>query len=260
MIDLTRRHLLKLLSSMPLLVAPNVIYAKERKAAIAPLVMLDPGHGGKDPGAIGPKGTKEKDVVLDIAKRTQSYLKKSHHINALLTRKNDTFVDLRKRVQLAHKHNCTLFVSIHADGFTEPSVCGASVFSLSLNGALTTLEKYIEKTENGSNNDYSELIFSKNKDLNKILLDMNQQFTLRRNLNFSKCMIQSIGKNHIMHNHYCNSANFVVLRSPIIPSILVETAFITNADDEKKLNNKEYRSQIARSISNGISSFIHSEI
>lgn len=260
MINITRRNFLKLFSSISLCIASSEAYARSKKPPTEPLIMLDPGHGGKDPGAIGPKGTKEKDIVLDIAKQTQGYLKKVHRINSLLTRKNDTFVDLKKRVKLAHNHNCTLFVSIHADGFTDPSVCGASVFSLSLKGATTTLEKYIEKTENSSNHDYDELIYSKNKDLNRALLDMNQQFTLKRNNDFGKCMILSLEKNHIMHNHYCNSANFVVLRSPIIPSLLVETAFITNRNDEKKLNNQNYRAKIANSISNGIAMFIRNQI
>lgn len=259
MINFTRRSLLKSLIMTPLLIASYKSYALIKKTKKPVFIMLDPGHGGRDSGAIGPGGTKEKDVVLDIAKKTQHILKKKHNIDSMLTRENDTFVDLRKRVQLAHSNNCTLFVSIHADGFTDPSVHGASVFSLSLKGATTTLERYIEKTENSLGSNYETLIFSKNKDLNRVLLDMNQHITIKRSIEMSKCIIKKLKRDHRMHNNHCNSANFIVLRSPIIPSVLVETAFITNHNDEKKLKSSNFRNHIANSISSGLVMFLKSQ-
>lgn len=135
MIKMTRRHVLKLLSMLPLLVTSKKSHGNIKKESKKTLIMLDPGHGGSDSGAIGPGGTKEKDIVLDIAKKTQLILKNKYNIDSILTRESDIFVDLKKRVQIARSNDCSLFASIHADGFTDPSICGASVFSLSLKGA-----------------------------------------------------------------------------------------------------------------------------
>lgn len=223
------------------------------------LVMIDPGHGGKDPGAIGNEGTYEKHVVLHIAKRLQSLLDQQHGIHAVLTRQDDVFIPLYHRVSLAHQHEADLFISIHADGFTNDDVSGASVFALSPHGAGSAMARYLSQSENSVDVLYDDDFKTSDPYLKETLFDLDQRETINRSLDFGRHLASNIIKVHHMHSPHPEQAGFAVLKSPRIPSVLVETSFITNKHEEKLLGEPQFQEKMARALAEGINSYLLNE-
>ncbi|EHM46327.1 N-acetylmuramoyl-L-alanine amidase [Yokenella regensburgei ATCC 43003] len=216
--------------------------------------MLDPGHGGIDSGAVGHEGSLEKHVVLEIANNVKNLLK-GHGIDAFLTRTDDTFIPLYDRVQIAHAHNASLFMSIHADGFTSPAAHGASVFALSTRGASSAMAKYLAKSENAADEVAGSRAMHKDKYLDRIIFDLEQTETIKESLLLGSHIVRHISPVHPMHSRQTEQAAFVVLKSPYIPSVLVETSFITNPEEERLLGTTAFRYKIASAITNGIVSY-----
>lgn len=223
------------------------------------LVMIDPGHGGKDPGAIGNEGTYEKHVVLHIAKRLQTLLQQQHGIHAVLTRQNDVFIPLYHRVSLAHQHEADLFISIHADGFSNDNVSGASVFALSPHGAGSAMARYLSQSENSVDVLYDDDFKTNDAYLKQTLFDLDQRETISRSLEFGRHLASNIIKVHHMHSSHPEQAGFAVLKSPRIPSVLVETSFITNKQEEKLLGEPAFQEKMARALAEGINSYFVNE-
>jgi N-acetylmuramoyl-L-alanine amidase len=223
------------------------------------IVMIDPGHGGKDPGAIGSQGTYEKHVVLSIARQLQSQLKLRYQIQAVLTRQDDVFIPLYHRVSLAHKHRADLFISIHADGFSNESVSGASVFALSAHGAGSAMARYLSQSENSVDAIYDNDVQTNDAYLKQTLFDLDQTETISRSLEFGQHVAKNIASIHEMHNRHTEQAGFVVLKSPHIPSILVETAFITNHHEETLLKEPAFQLRMAKALASGINNYLNRE-
>ncbi|MLO75780.1 N-acetylmuramoyl-L-alanine amidase [Salmonella enterica subsp. enterica] len=218
------------------------------------VIMLDPGHGGEDPGAIGKYKTREKDVVLQIARRLRALIEKEGNMRVYMTRNEDIFIPLKVRVAKAQKQRADLFVSIHADAFTSRQPSGSSVFALSTKGATSTAAKYLAQTQNAS-----DLIggVSKSGDryVDHTMFDMVQSLTIADSLKFGKAVLKQLGKINDLHKNKVEQAGFAVLKAPDIPSILVETAFISNIEEERKLKTATFQQQVAESILAGIKAY-----
>lgn len=227
-----------------------------KKTGSRRIVMLDPGHGGIDSGAIGHQGSMEKHVVLSIAKNVRALLR-SHGIDARLTRDDDTFIPLYDRVEIAHQHGADLFMSIHADGFTNPSAAGASVFALSNRGASSAMAKYLSDKENAVDELAGKKAVDKDHLLQQVLFDLVQTDTIKNSLTLGSHILKQIKPVHKLHSRSTEQAAFVVLKSPSIPSVLVETSFITNPGEEKLLGTTAFRQKIARAIASGIVSYFN---
>ncbi|WP_039055812.1 N-acetylmuramoyl-L-alanine amidase AmiA [Enterobacter sp. Bisph1] len=227
---------------------------KAKKAGAKRIVMLDPGHGGIDTGAIGHNGSKEKHVVLAIAKNVRAQLR-AQGIDARLTRSGDTFIPLYDRVEIAHQHGADLFMSIHADGFTNPSAAGASVFALSNRGASSAMAKYLSDKENAADDLAGKKARDKDHLLQQVLFDLVQTDTIKNSLTLGSHILKQIKPVHRLHSRNTEQAAFVVLKSPSIPSVLVETSFITNPAEEKLLGTAAFRQKIANAIADGILSY-----
>lgn len=216
-------------------------------------IMIDPGHGGEDPGAIGRHGSYEKHVALAIAKRLKAKIDAEPNMRAMLTRDTDYFVPLNVRVQKARRIRADLFLSIHADAFIRPEANGSSVFALSERGASSSAARWLAQKENEA-----DLIggvnIGTNKDpvLARTLLDLSQTATISDSLKFGGAVLREIGQINRLHKDQVEQAGFAVLKAPDIPSILVETAFISNPEEEKKLNDKAYQDKMAQAIFNGV--------
>ncbi|MGI9227584.1 MAG: N-acetylmuramoyl-L-alanine amidase, partial [Gammaproteobacteria bacterium] len=215
-------------------------------------VAIDPGHGGEDPGAMSRKGTHEKDIVLAIARKLKAKIDAEPSMRAALTREGDYFMSLQMRLEKARKLNADLFVSIHADAFVKPHARGSSVFALSERGATSAAAGWLAKKENDA-----DLIGGVNLDikdhyLKKTLLDLSQTATINDSLKLAKEVLSEIGEINHLHKNNVEQAGFAVLKSPDIPSILVETAFISNPEEEKKLRNSSYQDKMAKAILMGI--------
>jgi N-acetylmuramoyl-L-alanine amidase len=222
------------------------------------LIVIDAGHGGEDPGAIGPRRVKEKDVVLDIAKKLAANINQVDGYNAKLTRTNDYYVPLKQRRDFARKHRADLFVSIHADAFTKSSVKGASVFALSRRGATSERARFLARKENdadliGGVGDVS--LNDKDDTLKGVLVDLSMTATLGSSLDVGKHILKEMGSITRLHKDSVEQAGFLVLKSPDVPSILVETGFISNPQEAKKLSTPRYRKKMADSIFTGIRGF-----
>lgn len=229
---------------------------KAKKAGSRRIVMLDPGHGGIDTGAIGGNGSKEKHVVLAIAKNVRTILR-NQGIDARLTRTGDTFIPLYDRVEIAHQHGADLFMSIHADGFTNPSAAGASVFALSNRGASSAMAKYLSDRENAADDVAGKKAKDKDHLLQQVLFDLVQTDTIKNSLTLGSHILRQIKPVHRLHSRNTEQAAFVVLKSPSIPSVLVETSFITNPQEEKLLGTTAFRQKIANAIADGIISYFN---
>ncbi|MFB0936144.1 MAG: N-acetylmuramoyl-L-alanine amidase [Propionivibrio sp.] len=215
-------------------------------------ITLDPGHGGEDPGAVGRRGSYEKDVTLAIAKRLKAKIDAEPNMRAVLTRDTDFFVPLHMRVQKARRLRSDLFVSIHADAFTRPDANGSSVFALSENGASSSAARYLAQKENSA-----DLIGGVNLDvkdpvLARTLLDLSQTATISDSLKLGKAVLNEIAGINRLHKAGVEQAGFAVLKAPDIPSILIETAFISNPEEEKRLNDDAYQDRMAEAIIAGV--------
>jgi len=219
------------------------------------IVALDPGHGGEDPGAIGPGGTREKDVVLQIALRLRDRINAVPNMRAYLTRDADFFVPLHIRVQKARRVQADLFISIHADAFFTPRPQGASVFALSEKGASSSAARWIADKENSADLVGGVNVKAKDAHVQKALLDMSTTAQINDSLKLGGAMLGEIGSVGKLHKPRVEQAGFAVLKAPDIPSVLVETAFISNPDEEAKLRSEAYQVQLADALMRGISSY-----
>ncbi len=223
-----------------------------KKTARAIVVVLDPGHGGEDPGAIGRRGTREKDVVLTIAKKLKSKFEDSTNFRIAMTRDGDYFVPLDNRVQRARKLRADLFVSVHADAFIQPQANGSSVFALSERGATSTAAKWLANRENEADLIGGVNINTRDGFLARTLLDLSQTAQINDSLKLGKLVLAELGEVNRLHKSMVEQAGFAVLKAPDIPSILVETAFISNPDEEKRLRDGSYQDKMADAIADGI--------
>lgn len=218
-------------------------------------IAIDAGHGGEDPGAIGAMGSKEKHVVLSIAKRLRDKIDNDAYMRPFLTRDGDYFVPLHTRVQKARRVEADLFVSIHADAFIEPRAKGASVFALSQMGASSTTARWMANKENASDLIGGINIKTQDKQVANLLLDMSTTAQIKDSLQVGQSILKQIGGFAPLHKAKVEQASFAVLKAPDIPSILVETAFISNPQEEARLNDDAYQDRIAEAILKGIKDY-----
>lgn len=216
------------------------------------LVMIDPGHGGEDPGAIGPQGTKEKHIVLDIGQRLRELINNSDTLQAQMTRTQDIFIPLATRVAIARRAKADLFVSVHADAFTSPQARGSSVFVLSDSGASSAFAKFMATSQNNSDLIGGMSFQTKDSTVNKILLDMTQSYTMRKSSRLGQTVLGELKDINKLHSQNIERAGFAVLKAPDIPSILVESAFVSNPTEEDLLRTPEFRQKVAEQIFAGL--------
>lgn len=215
-------------------------------------VAIDPGHGGEDPGAIGSAGTYEKHVALDVAKRLRAKVDAQPNMRSMMTRDADFFVPLNVRVQKARRVGADLFVSIHADAFTTPTARGSSVFALSEHGASSAAARWMANKENSSDQIGGINVQTADAAVNRALFDMSTTAQIRDSMRYGNFVLNEIGDINKLHKGSVEQAGFAVLKAPDIPSILVETAFISNPEEEAKLNDDAYRDKMANAILKGI--------
>jgi len=233
--------------------AKAIASAPAQKVARMITIALDPGHGGEDPGAIGAKGSREKDIVLAVAQRLKAKLEQMPNTRVMLTRDGDYFVPLGTRVEKARKVQADLFVSIHADAWISPTARGSSVFVLSEKGASSSAARWLANDQNkadligGAN-----LTGTSDKHLASVLFDLSTTAQINDSLKLGKAVLKEIGGINRLHKASVEQAGFAVLKAPDIPSILVETAFISNPQEEARLNDNAYQDQLANAITNGI--------
>ena len=218
-------------------------------------IAIDAGHGGEDPGAHGANGTREKDVTLSIAKKFKEKVDAEPNMRGVLTRDGDYFVPLGTRVVKARKLQADLFVSIHADASPNQTARGSSVFALSEKGATSASARYLAKKENESDLIGGVSLGGKDNELIRTLLDLSQAATINDSLKLGKSVLGHIGNINKLHKKHVEQAGFAVLKSPDIPSILVETAFISNPDEEAKLSDDAYQEQLADAILAGVKKY-----
>ncbi|MBK0392643.1 N-acetylmuramoyl-L-alanine amidase [Ramlibacter algicola] len=232
--------------------APQVASRTDRLIVVA----IDPGHGGEDPGAIGPGGTREKDVVLQVAHRLRERINATivngNPMRAFLTRDADFFVPLHVRVQKARRVQADLFVSVHADAFITPTARGASVFALSQGGASSTAARWMADKENKADLIGGVNIKSADAHVARALLDMSTSAQIKDSLKLGGALLGEIGSVGQLHKKHVEQAGFAVLKAPDIPSVLVETAFISNPEEEAKLRSDAYQDQLADALLRGM--------
>ena len=241
----------------PTVPAPNATAARRTDRLI--IIALDPGHGGEDPGAIGPGGTREKDVVLKVAhllrERINATTVGGNPMRAYLTRDGDYFVPLGTRVQKAQRVQADLFVSIHADAFTTPNARGASVFALSQGGASSSAARWLANKENQADLVGGLNVRAKDQHVQRALLDMSTTAQINDSLKLGTALLGEIGGMAKLHKPRVEQAGFAVLKAPDIPSVLVETAFISNPEEEAKLRSSAYQEQLADALMRGITRY-----
>lgn len=245
-------------------VPPRIVHQTPIKVPHAPsrglrdvVVVLDAGHGGKDPGAKGPRNSKEKNVVLAITLKLKQLIDRQPGMRAVLTRTGDYYVGLRERLDIARKYNGDVFVSIHADAFNNPHSNGASVFALSQRGATSEAARWIAEKEN-----YSELggvnlgdLDDTNGIVRSVLIDLSQTATINLGLQMGGRVLNQLDRFTNLHNNKVEQARFVVLKSPDIPSVLVETGFISNPTEERNLSSFAYQTRLSQAIFQGIKGY-----
>ena len=238
----------------PVAAAPTPLPADEqRRIDRLVVIAIDPGHGGEDPGAIGPSGLREKDVVLAVALKLRERINSVPGMRAMLTRDGDYFVPLGERVRKARRVQADLFVSIHADAFFTPEARGASVFALSASGASSTAARWMANKENAA-----DLVGGVNTGVVKdaqvlrAMVEMSTDAQIKDSLKIGREVLERIGKVGRLHKRGVEQAGFAVLKAPDIPSILVETAFISNPDEEAKLRSDDYQDQLVEALHTGI--------
>jgi len=221
------------------------------------VIAIDAGHGGKDPGAIGPKGTHEKIVTLAVARALASRVNNEPGMKAVLVRDSDAYISLAQRYEAARVAKADLFISIHADAFTIASVRGSSVFILSQRGASNEAAGYLADRENRSDLVGGVSLSDRDSSLAAVLLDLSLGATLEASSAAADSVLKSLGKFGKTHKRYIERANFVVLRSPDVPSMLIETGFISNPEEEKNLNDPRHRGRLADAILDGVRAYFY---
>jgi N-acetylmuramoyl-L-alanine amidase len=215
-------------------------------------IAIDAGHGGEDPGAKGASGSYEKDITLSIARRLKGLIDKQENMRAYLTRDSDYFIPLHERVNKARRVQADLFVSVHADAFIKPHARGSSVFALSEKGATSAAAKWLAKNENDADLIGGINVGMKDVYLKQTLIDLSQTAQISDSLKLGKAVLEEIGGINQLHKPHVEQAGFAVLKAPDIPSILIETAFISNPEEEKRLNDEDYQDKLANAIVAGI--------
>lgn len=216
------------------------------------IIAIDPGHGGRDPGAIGRKGTREKDVTLAVAKKMKVMINREPGFKAILTRDRDQFVVLRNRVKKARDNRADLFISLHTDSFKSPRAEGASVYALSLSGASTEAARRIAEKENASDLIGGISLADKDDLIASVLLDLSQTATIQDSLKFGSNVLKNLRKVSKLNNKRVQQAGFAVLKAPDMTSILIETAFISNPKEERKLRSSKHQQKLANAVFAGI--------
>ena len=242
----------------PVKTKPPAVPGTPNKLNRQPAIMIDPGHGGEDPGAIGPSGLREKDVVLAIGREVKKILD-SYGYKTYMTRNEDIFIPLGVRVAKARKLKADLFISIHADAFTNPSARGTGVYALNPKGATSAAAKYLAQTQNAADS-IGGVNYSSDKNVNNTLFDLTQTATINDSLKLGKDVLNQLAKINNLHKGSVDQANFAVLKAPDIPSILVETAFISNPTEERLLSGNDFRKKVANSIANGIKIYLSTAV
>jgi N-acetylmuramoyl-L-alanine amidase len=232
--------------------------ATPEKPAVARMatIVIDPGHGGEDPGALGRLGSREKDITLVIARRLKALIDAEPNMRALLTRDGDFYLPLHVRVDKARKVRADLLVSIHADAFTRPNVRGSSVFALSERRATSEAARLLAKKENEADLIGGVNLQGKDGHIKQTLLDLSQTATIDHSLRLGSAVLRQLGAVNALHKPQVEQASFAVLKAHDVPSILVETAFISNPQEEQRLNDEKYQDKLARAILSGIRDYI----
>ena len=231
--------------------------AKGRTPASAPyVIVIDPGHGGEDPGAIGHFGSREKDVTLAVARRLKRILDAQPKLRCALTRNDDYFVPLGERVRRARAAQADLFVSIHADAVVSSSPRGSSVYVLSDRGASSTTARWLANKENEADLIGGVNLGQKNEHVAKTLLDLSLTATMQDSAKLGRHLLASLGEINPLHKRDIEYANFAVLRNPDVPAVLIETAFISNPEEERRLNDPAYQERLAQAISKGLQRYL----
>jgi N-acetylmuramoyl-L-alanine amidase len=223
------------------------------------IVVIDPGHGGEDPGAIGPRKTMEKDIVLKVGEKVVHFLNQSKEIKAFLTRKGDYFIELKDRIKIAREYHADLFVSLHTDGSFNPQARGSSVYCLSLSGATDQAAKILADKENMSNllggASARPASIAEDPNRDEILLDLMQNYSMKESFRFAESLLEDIkAVNPLKYPSY-RQANFIVLKAPDIPSVLLEVAYITNKEDERLLKQNGFQERLARTLASSIKKY-----
>ena len=216
------------------------------------VIAIDPGHGGKDPGAIGRSGSYEKHITLAVGQRLKRVLDGTPGFRAVLTREGDVYMGLRERMDKARAAQADLFISLHADAFRDPRARGSSVYALSLNGASSEAARWLAERENAADLVGGVSLGDKDEMLASVLLDLSQSATIESSLEVGNEVLQEIGGVNRIHKHSVQQAAFVVLKSPDIPSILVEAAFISNPKEERRLQTAAHQQKLAEAIRDGV--------
>ena len=221
------------------------------------VIAIDAGHGGEDPGAVGRRGTYEKNVVLEIARRLAEEIDREPGMRAVLTRNGDYFLSLQQRVAIARRHRADLFISVHADAFKNPNARGSSVYVLSPKGATSEAARWLAQRENAADLVGGVSLDDKDDMLASVLLDLSQNASIGASLDVGDFVLNRLGSVNRLHKTSVQQAGFVVLKAPDIPSILVETAFISNLEEEQRLREGRYQAQLAQALMAGVREYFY---
>ncbi len=232
-----------------------VLSSKAPKSKRNIVVVIDPGHGGKDPGATGRRGTHEKNIVLHIARYLQAILNKQPGFHAVLTRRGDYYIPLRGRLAIARRYKADMFISIHADAYQNRNAYGASVFALSRRGATSEAARWLAARENQSELMGGVELADKGSLLKSVLINLSQTATIRASLHIGQALLHSLGSISRLHHSTVEQAAFVVLKSPDIPSLLVESGFVSNSREELRLRSARYQHRLAKALMRGITRY-----
>lgn len=239
----------------PVIARPSVPAEGQKFTPSLRVVAIDAGHGGEDHGARGPRGTKEKHVALEISRRLARLINAQPGMKAVLIRDGDYYIGLRQRMDRARKHDADLFVSIHADAFRKRSARGGSVYVLSRRGASSEYARWLAQRENASDLVGGVSLKGKDNTLASVMLDLTQTASLEASFDVGGRILSEMGRIGRLHKSKVQQAGFMVLKSPDIPSVLVETAFISNPGEEKKLRTSAYQQKLAQAVFNGVSGY-----
>ena len=233
--------------------SPKLTQKKQLRDVI---IAIDAGHGGRDPGATGKNGTREKTVTLQIAKRLQKVINKQSGMKAILTRTNDRSMKLRDRIAKANKNNADMMISLHADSFPDIRARGSSIYALSVDGASSETAKLLAKKENAADLLFGDIsIASNDKEVKEVLFDLSLTGTIQSSLDLGDEVIKQIHKVNRVHKKKVQQADFAVLKTPNIPSVLLETAFISNPREERNLRSSAHQEKVAKAIGRGVSRY-----
>ena len=242
-------------SSQPAKKITRTVEQPAQTSARDVIIAIDAGHGGEDPGALGRRGTREKDVVLQIARQLENLIKNERGMRPVMVRSGDYYLGLRKRMQKARDLKADLFVSIHADAFRDGRASGASVYVLSQNGATSEAARWLAESENNADLIGGVSLDDKDDLLASVLLDLSQNATIAASLDVGGSVLKELGRVGKVHKHRVEQAGFVVLKSPDIPSILVETGYISNSREERNLRDNGYQRKLARAMLKGVQAY-----